>query len=299
MTRISPSLIAAALFSVLSMSLVPLLVRTTQADEFVIGIVRIVVTLLFLTPIILHRPGLRGLTRKQWALLVLIGVIFGVHWLTYFISIKYSGASISALALCTFGIHLLIMNCLFNRQRLQAGEWMAVLTCFVGCVFVAPSFDLTDQTTQGLLIGIFSGMVYATLPLIHQRLRTVPTLVRAWGQFTFASFIFVPLLPWAEWSHLTYSDWWRLVALGVICTLIGHSLWVKVSTELPAVMTSVIYYLYVPIAMVASFWLLDEKIDAPMIFGATLIIGGNVAVALMAWQRQRRFFSQRPQSEAN
>lgn len=292
MTRISLTLVAAAVFSVLSMSLVPLLVRTTQADEFVIGIVRIVVTLLFLTPIILRRPALRALTRKQWALLVLIGVIFGVHWLTYFISIKYSGASISALALSTFGIHLLIMNWLFNRQRLQAGEWIAVLVCFIGCVCVAPSFDLTDQTTQGLLIGIFSGMVYATLPLIHQRLRSVPTLIRAWGQFTFASLIFVPLLPWAKWSLLTFDDWWRLVALGIICTLIGHSLWVKVSTELPAVMTSVIYYLYVPIAMVASFWLLDEPIDAPMIVGAILIIGGNVAAALMAWQRQRRFFGQ-------
>lgn len=289
MTRISPSLIVAALLSVLSMSLVPLIIRTTDANEYVIGIVRLGIALLFLSPLIFGKYQLARITRQQWWLLVAVGVIFGVHWLMYFISIKTSSASIAALAVSTYGIHLLIINWLFNRHPIRPAEWAAIALCFAGCFLVAPSFNLNDQGTRGLLIGMLSGLLYAMLPLLHQKLRSVPTMVRAWAQFAFALIVFVPMLPLAQWSHLGFDDLWRLAVLGIVCTLIGHSLWVKVSTELPAVLTAVTYYLYVPIAMLASFWLLDEAMDAQKIIGAALIIGGNIGTALLAWQRQRDY----------
>ncbi len=299
MNRVSPALIIAALLAVLSMSLVPLLIRTTQANEAVIGIVRLGIALLVLTPLFLRPKILLALSARHWGLLIAVGVIFGVHWLTYFISIKASSASIAALAISTYGIHLLLLNWLIKGQRISAAEWLAIFLCFGGCVLVAPSLSLNDSVTRGMLIGILSGFLYACLPLLHQQLREVPTMLRAWAQFAFALLVFVPLLPWAEWQALSFQDWWRLAVLGIVCTLIGHSLWVKVSTELPAVLTGVSYYLYVPIAMIASFCLLDEPMTSSMIGGATLIVGANIATALLSWYQHKRPLhtpSQNPQN---
>jgi drug/metabolite transporter (DMT)-like permease len=287
MNRISPALLVAALLAVLSMSLVPLLIRTTQADPYVIGIVRLAVALLALSPFVLNRHRVRSVALLQWGLLALVGILFGLHWLTYFISIKASTASIAALSISTYGIHLLLLNWLILGQRITLAEWGAILACCGGCVLVVPSLRLDDTMTQGMLSGILSGFLYACLPLLHQRLRTVPTMMRAWAQFAFALLIFVPLLPRAQWSVLTWDDWWRLLTLGAVCTLIGHSLWVKVSTELPAVLTGVIYYLYVPIAMVGSFYWLDEDMGETKILGAALIFGANIATALLSWRKHR------------
>ncbi|MGQ9426785.1 DMT family transporter [Gilvimarinus sp. F26214L] len=290
MGHITPRLLGAALLAVLSMSLVPLLIRSTQANEITIGLVRILVAVLALSPVVIPRQGLRGLGRREWMGLAVVGFVFGCHWLSYFLSIKMSSASIAAISICTYGIHLLLLNFFIKGHHIRPAEWLAVVVCFLGVVLIAPSFDLRNQVTLGMLMGVFSGFLYACLPLLHQRIMHVPTMSRAWGQFAFAALVFVPLAGYSEWD-LQLADWWRLLVLGLVCTVLGHTLWVKASSELPPVVTGVSYYLYVPIAMVGSFALLDEAITPSMVLGAGLIIAANVSIALLAWQRSRRAVS--------
>lgn len=287
MGKVSTGLIVTALLSVLSMSLVPILIRSTTANEFTIGVVRIAIALLLLSPFILVKSSQRQHIIQQWKSLAVVGVVFGGHWLTYFISIKTANASIAALSLSTYGIHLLLLNWVVKKQPIRLIEWLAVSLCFIGCILIAPSLDIKNKMTLGMLIGIFSGFLYACLPLLHQRLLAVPTMTRAWGQFFFASIVFLPFVFETRWE-LTTNDWWSLLALGVICTVIGHSLWVKVSSELPAVITGVMYYLYVPIAMLSSFYFLQEPMTPVMVLGAIFIVGANITIALMTWRRSRR-----------
>ena len=276
----------AALLAVVSMSWVPVLIRSTSANEFTIGLVRLMIAVAVVSPLLFfkQRPQLQP---RQWLGLLLVGIVFGAHWLLYFISIKSSSAAIGAIAVSTYGIHLLLLQWFIKKQPIRPLEWLAVLLCFVGCLLVAPNFTLSDQVTLGLLVGVVSGFLYACLPLLHQRLLSVPTFTRAWGQFTFALLFFLPTIPWSNWQ-LAAGDWWSLAVLGVVCTVIGHSLWVKSSSELPAIVTSLIYYLYVPIAMVTSFLFLDETITLGMIAGAACIIVANVFTAVLSWRRVNR-----------
>lgn len=284
MGRISFKLVLVALVAVISMSLVPILVRSTQANEVTIGLVRLAIAIFAISPFIFFKQYYRQLKKADWLALAVLGLVFGGHWLSYFVAIKLSSASIAAVALSTYGIHLLILNWLVKKQAVSFVEWMAILVCFIGCLLVAPEFDFSNKLTLGLLVGVGSGFLYACLPLLHQRILHVPTATRAWGQFLFASLIFLPLSSQSDWQ-LQFGDWWRLLVLGVVCTLIGHSLWVKVSSELPGVITGVIYYLYVPIALCMAVVFLDEKLNPSMIIGAGMIVGANVLVALNSWRR--------------
>ncbi|MEX1032805.1 MAG: DMT family transporter [Cellvibrionaceae bacterium] len=286
MGRITPRLLLTALLAVLSMSVVPLLIRTTSANEITIGLVRIAIATALMSPFLIWRGNLRDLSRADWFSLLLVGLVFGCHWLAYFVSIKMSNASIAAIAVSTYGIHLLLLNWRIKKQRIRPIEWGAVVLCFVGVVLIAPAFDVRNQITLGMLIGVLSGFLYACLPLLHQRIMHVPTMSRAWGQFTFAGLVFLPLSAYSNWQ-LTSGDWWRLAVLGVVCTVIGHSLWVKASSELPGVITSLAYYLYVPLAMIGAFLILDEQLTGVMVLGACFIITANICIALLAWQRSR------------
>lgn len=290
MGKITPRLLITALLAVISMSLVPLLIRSTNANEITIGLVRLAIAITILSPVVLQQNIFRDLVRRDWLGLLVVGLVFGGHWLTYFVSIKMSSASIAALSISTYGIHLLILNWLVKGHSIRPVDWSAVLLCLVGVILIAPAFDLQNQVTLGMLVGIFSGFLYACLPLLHQRIIQVPTMSRAWGQFFFASLVFLPWSAYSNWD-LTTGDWWRLVTLGLVCTVVGHTLWVKCSSELPPVITSVAYYLYVPIAMVGSFIFLGEEITPGMIVGAGFIISANLSIALLAWRRSRRLLA--------
>lgn len=283
----TPRLVLTAVSSVVFMSMVPVLIKSVNTNEVTIGLARLIIALICISPIVLVRRHLAALTRPQWVGLLAIGLCFGVHWLAYFYSIKLSTASIGAIAVSTYGIHLLLLNFIFKQRTISALEWLAVLVCFAGCLLISPSIDFNDQVFIGLLVGIFSGLLYACLPLLHQRISDVPTLVRTWGQFAFAALFFLPLFGYSHWQ-LASADWLKLLALGVVCTVLAHSLWVKASTELPAVITAVVYYLYIPLAMLQSLYLLDEHISLNMLIGAGLIIFANVSLALITWRRSAR-----------
>ena len=271
MKSISPQLIIIALTSVSTMALVPVLVSSVNANEVTIGIARVFIACVVMTPLLLWRKSFSKLKRKDWLALLIIGMVFGLHWWTYFYAIKNSTPSLGALSLTTYGIHLVWINALIHRQIPKLIDVIAILLCFFGCIIVVPSTDMANHITQAFLVGVFSGFLYALLPFFHQRVNHLSTTVRSWGQFSFAGVFFLFFWPQTDWQ-LSYIDWQLLLVLGVVSTLMAHTLWVKVSTELPSILVSAFYYLYIPIAIALSYFFLNEVMTAAKLLGATLIV---------------------------
>lgn len=270
------------------MGVVPVLIKSVNANVVTIGLARLVITAIVITAIVHFQKGLRNIAcSRDWLNLTIIGVVFGLHWLCYFISIKLSTASLGAIGVSTFGIHLLLLNWIFKGQRVSVFDWLTVLICFGGCLLVVPEFNLENSMTVGLLFGVLSGFLYACLPLLHQRITHLPTMTRAWGQFMFAFIVFLPLLGQSQWD-LNTSDWLKLLVLGLLCTLVAHSLWIKASTELPSVITSLIYYLYIPVAVLLSALFLSEKITLGMVAGGMLILTANISQTVISWKKYWR-----------
>ncbi len=280
-------LILVAIASVFMMSAVPVLVKSTVANEYAIGIFRLAVAIVALTPLVIYSGQLRKLDRRQWGQLVVIGTVFGVHWLLYFFSIKLATAAIAALTITTYSVQYLILAWLFNKERVTPVEWCAIALCFLGCLIVSPGFSLQNSISLGIAVGLVSALCYAALPLLHQRAMAIGTLGRTWGQFFFALIVFLPFWSKADWN-LAQSDYYKLLALGVICTLFAHGLWVKSSTELPALHSSMIYYLYLPGALTGSAVFLDEPFTARKLLGCALVVGASASLSLYRYRRSRR-----------
>lgn len=280
-------LLALSVLAVALMSLVPVLVKSSSANEVTIALARVWVAVLAFSPFMWWRGGLATLSRKDWLQLLVIGAVFAGHWLTYFISIKLSTPALATLAITTFGVQYPLLAYFFNGERLNGFEMLAVVCCFGGCVIVTPQLSLANETTLGVLVGLLSALLYASLPLLHQRAGHISTLPRTWAQFFFAMLCFLPLWARSEWD-LAPGDWYRLLALGVLCTVIAHGLWVKVTTELPALYVSMVYYLYLPSAMLTSAYFLGEEMTIRKLLGAVLVIASSVALSVYRYRRQVR-----------
>jgi drug/metabolite transporter (DMT)-like permease len=262
---------------------IPVVVRSVSANAFTIGIFRLAVATLGLGAMMAFRGQLHRIPRQDLARLAVIGFLFFGHWLTLFLGVKASSASIGAIGLSTYGAHLLLLGALFGGARLRVTDVLAVLIAAAGAVLVVPSFTLSDRVAMGMLLSSVSALLYASLPLLHQRWSHIDNGTRALGQFAFALAFFLLFLGKADWT-LTRRDWAGLLFLAVGVTLIGHSLWVRVTTRLSSPATSLIYYANIPIAIALSAIFLGERLTPRSGAGAALIIGAG---ALGLWRRRQ------------
>ena len=258
---------------------VPACIRVMDMDSYALGVWRLTLAAAGMTVMLLVQGrSLRGIAaevRRDWKVLAAVGVCFGLHWLTYFQSIKLASASIGALAFSTVGVQLPMLGWLFGFGRPRASAMAGVALAMAGSVMCLPDHSPGDGQALGLAIGILSGTLYAALPMLHQRHAHLDDELRTWAQFTFALPVFLLTAPAANWS-LSMSDFWLVLYLGLVVNLIGHYLWVQISTDLPLPVTSALGYLQLPAALAFNYWLIDEQMTAGMLGGAACIVVGNL-----------------------
>jgi drug/metabolite transporter (DMT)-like permease len=270
-----PRPLAEAAITILLMGAVPVIIRHTAANPYTIGIVRLAIATAGLWLALLALGRVPRATTRQWAMLAALGIVFGAHWVTFFFSIKMASASIAVIGQSTFGIHLAWLGAVIGHHRVTRRDVLAVGLAVAGSVLVAPEWRLGNAATAGFLLAIFSAFLYAILPIVHQRNADLPSSTRAFGQFLFGLCFFLVFLPRADF-RVSAADWGWLVVLGTACTLVAHTLWTRISTHLPTLTTSVLYYLSVPVALALSAALLGEEVRLPMVAGAALIVLGNL-----------------------
>ena len=264
---------------------VPVAVKYISANTYTIGIVRLGVATFCSYWIFQKKSGIGSIPARGWLILLGLGVLFGLHWMTFFLGIKISSASIASIGLSTYGIHLTILGWIFHKTRVTLTDILAIILAIIGSILVIPKFTLENNTTLGLCLSILSGFFYASLPIIHQKNPQLSSSERAFGQFVFAFIFFLAFFPMTDW-HLYFSDWMGLLFLAVACTFIAHTLWVRVTSGLSTVTTSVISYMVVPVSLLLSNVLLGEPLGLSKLSGATIIILANLVALKDQWNRK-------------
>jgi len=262
--------------SIAVMGSVPVAIKWVSVDPWVIGIIRLVIATSLLVLIFPAARQWRGLSRKDWLTLLLIGVVFGLHWITYFYAIKLSSASIASIGtISMYGIFLSLLGAVFLSHRVRWYHGAAIALSIIGVFLVVGKFDTGSGMLIGFLTSIASGFLYALLPILHQRATHMSSMLRTFGQYSGALVVFLIGAPLGTWK-IPPMDWLGLVYLAIIGTLASHTLWVHATSVLPATTSSLLYYLYVPIAVLLSFLFLGETLALPQIIGGVIIISASL-----------------------
>jgi len=264
-----------AAITLLLMAGVPVFVKFTSANPITIGLFRLTLATVLIVIFLRPSKASKSLTKSMILPLLVIGVLFSLHWITYFTSIKMATASIGLLGISTYGIHLIFLGWIIRKNKPSFYDLIALIIAIYGTYLVVPNFSLKDSTSIGILLGILSGFCFALLPILHQHFHFIPDRIRIFGQFFFAWIVFMFLFPMTNWQ-LRSVDWWSLLYLAVPGTFIAHSLWVRVTTRVSTIVTSLIFYLIIPMTMVISHFWLKEPMPFYKIFGAFLIVSGNL-----------------------
>ena len=255
-------------------------------------------TALLVLALVQRRPLRQGLGRRRTGILLVSGLLLAVHWITFFLAVKVGGVAVATLGFASFPAFIALLDVVLFRERIGRAEGMMLSLVTLGLVLVTPSFDVGDRGTVGLLWGLASGLSFAGLAICNRRgSRGMDAIQVAFWQNLVVALLVLPLLglglvpPQVAHSQapsslvtgaaaIDWASWFWLAVLGVLCTGLAHTLFVKSLESLDARSAGMIIALEPVYAIACAWWLFGEEPSGRMLVGASLIILATVLLAM-------------------
>ncbi len=255
-------------------SFVPIAIKFTAANPFTIGLFRLSIASILSAILWRKKIKLNQFFNKESWRLVLIGVVFFCHWITYFYSIKIAGPGICVLGMSTYGIQLIFFGSLFLGYHVKKKNFIALSLVLIGISLLVPQWNISNNFTKGIALALISASFYACMPILHQRTnKYFDHDIRIFSQFFFALIGFSFFISKTDWS-LDAKDWYALSFLAFFGTFIAHSLWARVTSKLPTTTSGIMYYAITPCALILSHFILGENLTTKQIIAASLVLSG-------------------------
>lgn len=231
-----------------------------------------------------RRPLLQGLGPRRAGIVLASGFLLAVHWITFFMAVKVGGVAVATLGFASFPAFIALLDVVLFRERIGRAEGMMLALVTLGLVLVTPSFGVGDQGTVGLLWGLASGLSFAGLAICNRRgSRGMDAIQVAFWQNLVVALLVLPLLgPGLAGgaAAIDLASWFWLAVLGVLCTGLAHTLFVKSLESLDARSAGMIIALEPVYAIACAWWLFGEEPSGRMLVGASLIILATVLLAM-------------------
>ena len=231
-----------------------------------------------------RRPLLQGLGPRRAGIVLASGFLLAVHWITFFMAVKVGGVAVATLGFASFPAFIALLDVVLFRERIGRAEGTMLALVTLGLVLVTPSFDVGDQGTVGLLWGLASGLSFAGLAICNRRGNLGMDAIQvAFWQNLVVALLVLPLLGLGlagGAAAIDWASWFWLAVLGVLCTGLAHTLFVKSLEALDARSAGMIIALEPVYAIVCAWWLFGEEPSGRMLVGASLIILATVLLAM-------------------
>ena len=219
--------------------------------------------------------------RFEWRF-ALNGAVLALHWVAFFQAIQVATVAVALLGFASFPLFVLLLETALLRRSSSVGEWAIAAAVTAGLLLLVPEFRLENRTVQGLLWGLVSGFSFALLAVGNKALSARRTAgeIAFWQNACAAICLLpaaaaAPALPDARSLAL-------LVVLGVACTALAHTLFIRSLRTLSAHTASIVAALEPVYGIALAVVLLGEIPSVRTLAGGALIVGAALAATLRA-----------------
>ncbi len=219
-----------------------------------------------------YRISLAVGSRKSLLWILVSGLVLALHWWAFFHAIQLSTVAVGLIGFATFPVFVTFLEPLVSGQKYRAVDFASAALVVVGLIFVAPGFSLADNGLLGLLWAVFSGALFAVLTLMNRQLvaNHSPFIV-VFYQLCVAALCLAPLAA-GDVGQMDPGNLWLLLALGVFCTAVPHTLFIKSLAVIKAQLASVVTALEPVYGIVLAAIFLHEIPSLPTLTGAALVL---------------------------
>ena len=167
------------------------------------------------------------------------------------------------------------------RQPLKPRNVLFAVLLVIGVLVTIPEFSVENNIFLGILVGMVSALAYAVLTVMNKGFagRYSGTLTAFYEQATAA----VLLLPFVlkMGIHLSLSDFYLLLFLGIVTTALAHTLFISSLKEIPAQLAGVCSSMETVYGILFALLLLGEVPSIREIVGAVIIVAVVITAQIM------------------
>lgn len=209
---------------------------------------------------------------KDYGIVILLGVLLALHWVTYFHSMQVSSIAVGVIALYTFPIITVFLEPLFHGERPHIKDVISAFTVLFGIYLLVPEFSLSNETTLGILWGVLSALFFALRNIIQGHYFKGYTARHSLFYQTLVTFIVLLPFSFEVIPAVTNIQWGQLLILGVFFTALPHTLFAFSLLNLKAKTVSLVACVQVVYATIFAALLLSEWPQLSTVVGGLIVV---------------------------
>ncbi|WP_409035699.1 DMT family transporter [Leptospira kanakyensis] len=196
---------------------------------------------------------------KDFAFVFGIGILFALHWVTYFHSIQVSTVAVGMLSLFTYPVFSAILEPMFGGKRPEPFAFFLALFSFFGLFLIVPDLSWDNQMFQGVVWGVVSAVLYAIRNLLTKEMHVhYPSAQILFTQLMATSIV---LLPFADGLFVMLAEPKYLVfqvVLAGVFTSLAHTIWIRSLSNLSVTTAGTLSTLSPIYGSLAAWYFLGE-----------------------------------------
>jgi drug/metabolite transporter (DMT)-like permease len=204
-----------------------------------------------------------------------VGVLLGIHWVTFFYSMKVSTVAIGTLSLFSYPVISILIEPFFSKQKLKFKDVGAGIMVLVG-LGVMVSQDLTDlkgSVVQGVSWGLFSASIFAFRNMFQKyHFHGVASYKLILHQVSAVALMLLFFVDYPSVLTMPALEWGKLFCLGIVITAGGHTLLSYSLKLLPAKSVALIGCVQPPLASFIAWIFIGEVPETSVILGGGIIL---------------------------
>lgn len=217
--------------------------------------------------------------------MLLVGMWVAVQQLMFIYALNWTSASEAGLLISIAPIWTALIGGLTRMETISAGNWAGILAAAGGVALIVLGGGALDThiptRVQGDLLMIVSSLGYGSFMIYSKRIMNGHGALRvmSWS-FAFGLLLVAPAgmgqLISADWTRFDLLLWASLLYTGLIAGGYGFVVWYRTIARTTAAKTSVYQYLVPAVSLVGAALLLGDRLTAPQVAGALVVMTGLV-----------------------
>lgn len=237
-------------------------------------------------------------SKKRLFGLIGVGVFVGLHWLTFYQSIKLSTASLGIICLSTTTIHVTWLEPLILKKKFNVFEFLLGICVVPGIYLIAD--DFSGEEYLALTIGLVSALLAALFAVFNARFveEDRPSVITLYEMLS-ATIVMTIILLFqgkmnADLFQISQSDFLWLLFLGIFCTSLAFLLVVQIVKALGSFTVSLSINLEPVYTIILAIIILHENDSLGFSFylGAGIIFAVVVTNAILKAPRVKKKIQQ-------
>jgi drug/metabolite transporter (DMT)-like permease len=231
--------------------------------------------------------------KQDRSTLFVSGLLLGLHWLTYFYSLKLSNVAIGMISLFTFPIITTFLEPMILRTKFERIHLVLGIFVLLGVYFLIPDLNFDHDYSKAIALGVLSAFFYSLRNIITKaKIKDYNGSVLMLYQLVVITVMLSPFYFLENLDNFTIQLP-GVIILSLLTTAIGHTWFLYSFKKFSVTSASIISSLQPVYGILMGMVFLHEYPEPRTIIGGTFIIVTVIVESIYTYRKSMQMIDPR------